>query len=204
MAKIETVEALRALYPPPGHRAVAKELSSLDPHCRHFISLSPFLLLASSAGGDGPADVSPRGEAPGFVAVEDEKTLLLPDRPGNNRLDSLTNILSNPEVALIFFIPGVRETLRVNGTAELYDDADLLERFRERDKLPRLVLRITVRQAFLQCAKAVLRSRLWDPDAQVERSVLPTIGEMLRDQIGGEGKVESEEAMLERYRAGLY
>jgi hypothetical protein len=203
MAKIETLEALRALYPSPGHRAVAKELDHLDPHCRHFISLSPFLLLASAAS-DGPADVSPRGESPGFVAVEDEKTLLLPDRPGNNRLDSLTNILSNPEVALIFLIPGVRETLRVNGTAEIRDDAELLERFRERDKLPRVVLRITVRQAFLQCAKAVLRSGLWDPEAQVDRSVLPTIGEMLRDQIGGEGEVESEEAMLERYLAGLY
>ena len=160
MAKIETVEELRQIYTSPKERALKKELNRLDRHCRRFIELSPFLVL-SSYGKNGLCDASPRGEAPGFVHIFDEKTLLLPDRPGNNRLDSLSNILINSAVGLIFFIPGVEEVLRINGRAEIRNDPELLERFRIRAKLPATVLRIEVEEAYLHCAKAIMRSELW-------------------------------------------
>ena len=204
MAKIETVEQLRALYTkPPSDRALRKVLDRLDPHCRRFIELSPFLLLASSAA-DHTADVSPRGDGPGFVQVLDDTTIAIPDRPGNNRLDTLTNLLGNPEVALIFMVPGVAETLRINGTAEIRDDADLCERFAVDGKLPLSVVLVTVREAYLHCAKSIMRSRIWDPDTRIERSEMPSMGQMIKDQIGSTEPAESQEEMVERYRATLY
>ncbi len=135
--------------------------------------------------------------------MADETTLILPDRPGNNRLDSLTNILENPGIGLIFLIPGVDETLRINGTAEIRVDEDLRRASAVEGKLPTSVLRISVREAYLHCAKAFMRSRLWDPEAQVERSVLPTLGQMLKDQIGL-AEAESQEAMLARFQHAMY
>ncbi|QRG07517.1 pyridoxamine 5'-phosphate oxidase family protein [Xanthobacter dioxanivorans] len=208
MARIADPDALRRLYGQPSGRSVDKELGWLDPHCRHFISLSPFVLIAT-ADAAGATDVSPRGDTPGFVAAT-RAELLIPDRPGNNRLDSLTNILATGRVGLLFLIPGVDETLRVNGRAAIHDDADLLARFAVGGKAPRTVLRVEVEAAYLHCAKAFMRSRLWDARAQVERSALPTMGEMLRDQIaskpdaGATIEAESQEAMVERYRALLY
>ena len=203
MAKIHTAEALRALYPQPGERSQRKELSYLDTHCRRFVELSPFVVIGSS-GADGPGDTSPRGGPPGFVQCFDETTLLLPDWPGNHRLDTLHNLIENPRVGLLFLIPGVRECLRVNGEAEIWDDEDLRGRFEVDGKRPRTVVRITVQQAYLHCAKAILRSGLWDPSTYVDRSILPTMGQMLKDQLGTSGAPETEEAMLARYRAALY
>ena len=148
-------------------------------------------------------DATPRGGDPGFVTVADERTLLLPDRPGNNRLDSLSNLTEHPEIGLLFMIPGVDETLRVNGTVELRTDAELAEPFRVGRRPPAVVLRITVREAYLHCGKALMRSHLWDAQAQIDRSELPTLGLMLRDQVGS-GKAESQAEMVERYRGELY
>lgn len=203
MAAIETVDDLRALYGHPKGRTVDKVLPRLDRHCRRFISMSPFALLATT-GADGSVDVSPRGDGPGFVAVEEDGAVLLPDRPGNNRLDSLVNILERPRVGLLFLIPGVDESLRVNGCASIEADRELTARFAVDGRAPRTVLRVEVEEAFLHCAKALMRSKLWSAEAQVERSVLPTMGEMLRDQTDGSGEAESQQAMVARYAALLY
>lgn len=203
MAHIDSLEALRTVYKPANPRSVAKVIPVLDGHCRRFIALSPFLLLATG-GPDGTSDVSPRGDGPGFVKVADDTTLLLPDRPGNNRLDSLENIIARPGIGLLFMVPGVDETLRVNGTAEIRTDPDLLADFAVGGKLPLSVIRITVKEAYLHCAKALMRSHLWSREAQVERSVLPTMGEMLQDHTSGAFKAETQEEMLKRYREVLY
>lgn len=203
MAKITTQEQLRGIYAMPKGRPLAKQLDRLERHCRRFIELSPFLVMGTQ-GADGLGDVTPRGEQPGFVHVLDDHTVAIPDRPGNNRLDSMTNILANPAVALIFLIPGIDETFRINGHAEIRDDAELLRRFEVNGKLPRAVILVHVVEAYLHCAKALMRSRLWDADAQVDRPVLPTMAEMLRDQTGGAVELESPEDMRERYRRVLY
>lgn len=192
--------ALRALYGEPGRLALLKEQDHLDENCRHFIELSPFLCLATS-GADGRADNSPRGDAPGFVEVADEKTLLLPDRPGNNRIDSLANIVHRPDVGLLFFIPGFTETLRINGRARLSTAPDLLARFTVDGRLPKLVVVITVDEAFLQCSKALIRSRLWEEDAKVDRTTLPTLGRMIADVVdarASKATVKSYDDLIDR------
>lgn len=203
MAAITSTETLRAIYPPPTERALKKQLDRLDKHCRSFIGLSPFLVI-SSMGSDGLADASPRGDLSGFVKVLDDTTIAIPDWPGNNRLDTLTNILAEPAIGLLFLVPGVDEVLRVNGVAELRDDEELRRPFERSGKLPRLVILVQVKEAYLHCAKAVLRARLWDPASRVERSVLPSMNEMIRDQTGGDGSVEPQHEMIERYRKVLY
>jgi PPOX class probable FMN-dependent enzyme len=154
--------ALRACYPAPAERSVRKTLRALDGHMRAFVALSPFLCLGTS--GENGGDVTPRGDAPGWVHVPDDHTLLIPDWPGNNRLDSLSNVVENPRVALLLFVPGVSETLRVNGTAEISTAPELLGRWTVNDKHPRSVLKVTVTEAYLHCAKALLRSKLWEDD----------------------------------------
>lgn len=202
MARIETAEALRGLYGPPGVRSARKQLDRLDPHARRLVALSPFCLLATS-GADGLCDVTPRGDAPGFVEVADDQTLVLPDRPRNNRLDSLLNILERPGVGLLFVVPGVDETLRVNGTAEIRTDEALLDRHAVEGKRPKSVLVVAVREVYLHCAKAFMRSRLWDPSAHVDRASLPSMGEMLRDQLRlSDGETQAQ--MLKRYAETLY
>jgi PPOX class probable FMN-dependent enzyme len=177
---IRDASALRDVYPSPSERAVRKSLPALDRHMRRFISLSPFLCLGTSSEGGG--DVTPRGDAPGFVHVLDDATLLIPDWPGNNRLDSLTNIAANPHVGLLFFVPGMDETLRVNGDAEISMDPALLARWTVNGRQPRSVLRVTVREAFLHCAKALIRSRLWKDDYKIERQQMPPYSEMIKEQ----------------------
>ena len=199
---VRTNEELRQRYAEPRERSLRKQLDHLDPHCCRFVELSPFCVLAT-CGPDGLPDATPRGGEPGFVHVLDERTLLLPDRPGNNRLDSLSNLTANPGVGLLFFVPGVDETLRVNGTAELRDEPELVGRFDRQGKLPATVLVVSVREAYLHCAKALMRSRLWDAEAQVERSTLPSLGEMLRDQLGL-AEAETQDEMVARYRQSLY
>jgi PPOX class probable FMN-dependent enzyme len=203
VAAIRSAAELRERYREPGERALRKQLDRLDGHCRRFVELSPFLVLATT-GPDGLADATPRGGDPGFVHVADERTLLLPDRPGNNRLDSLTNLAANGGVGLLFLIPGVDETLRVNGTAELHDDDELRGRFDREGRLPATVVVVTVHEAYLHCAKALMRSRLWDPEARIDRSELPSLGEMLRDQLGTTEPPETREQMVRRYREQLY
>jgi uncharacterized protein len=200
--KIETISQLRALYPPAIERSLKKQLSYLDEHCQRFISLSPFVVMASS-GNAFAMDASPRGGVPGFIKALDQHTLLIPDAKGNNRLDSLENIVQTGKVGLLFLIPGVDETLRVNGTAVLSTASDRIDLFSEEKHRPRLVIEVTVVDAYLHCAKALMRSALWSPSSLVERSVLPTMGEMINSQSGGSVAVETQAEMVARYAADL-
>ena len=199
---IENVDALRALYPPAKDRAVNKQLAHLDRHCRQFIALAPFVVLSSSSAA-WTMDASPRGGAPGFVKTLDEHTLLIPDAPGNNRLDTLENIIATRQLGLLFLIPGVDETLRVNGTAVLSCDADTLEHFADERRRPKLVIKVAVKEAYLHCAKALMRSDLWNAERHVDRAALPTMGQMLKDQIGGAAPAESHEEMMRRFAEDL-
>jgi PPOX class probable FMN-dependent enzyme len=197
-----TLKTLAAHYDPPRERSAAKALPHLDRHITRFIELSPFCVLAT-VGGDGSLDCSPRGGAPGFVRVEGPNRLLMPDRPGNNRLDSFRNLLSGSgEVALIFFVPGFDETVRVAGRASLTVDPALLAGMVEFGRPPRAVLRVEVREAMLHCAKALMRSKLWDADAQVDRGLLPSLGEMIHEQTGL-GAAETHAQMQARYAETL-
>ena len=181
---IETVEELRSSYGEPSERAVKKSLDRLDRHCRRFIELSPFVVIASS-GADGRADCSPRGDAAGFVAVLDDRTVLLPDRRGNNRADSLNNVLENPYVGLLFMIPGADETLRLNGRAALTTDPILLDPLAVNGRAQRSGLVVEVEEVFLQCTKALVRAKLWADESRVDRkAALPSFGQMLADHVG--------------------
>lgn len=199
---IETLEGLRKTYPEPKPRALAKQQERLDKHCRRFIGLAPFLVMAT-AGKDGRVDASPRGGAPGFVRVVDDKTLHLPDALGNNRLDSFTNIVQTSNVGLIFFIPGIDETLRVNGNGKLRDDAELLRQFPHERHPPRIVLEICVEEAYLHCAKALMRSKLWAPDYHMERSAFPSMGQMIKDQSGSSEPGETQAEAIARYKTEI-
>lgn len=196
---ITTEAQLRALYAAPGERALAKQLGHLDRHCQRFIALSPLCVLASGGGAGEMLDASPRGGRPGFVKVAGAHRLLLPDAGGNNRLDTLTNLLRDPRVGLLFFVPGVDETLRVNGTAHLREEAEFTGQFAGERQEPKLVIEVQVREAYLHCAKALMRSRLWDVQAQVERGALPTLNEMIHEQIGLAATPETQADMVARY-----
>ena len=174
---IRSLEQLSEHYDPPKERVILKQIDHLDEHCRAFIAASPFALLATS--GPSGVDVSPRGDEPGFVHVEDDTTLMLPDRRGNNRIDSIKNIVQNSYAGMIFLVPGINETFRVNGDAHVSVDPALLRRFAVDGKMPRSVIVIGVREAFLQCARALLRSDLWNPAKHVSRSALPSTGTVL-------------------------
>lgn len=193
---IDTEDALRAHYPAQSKIVRLKCLSAIDEHIARFISLSPFLVIGSSHPESG-TDVSPRGDAPGFAQVVDANTVMIPDRPGNNRLDTLSNMMANPEVGLIFFIPGVEETARLNGRAAMVTDAEKLSQFEVNGKAPRAAILVDVREAYLHCAKALKRSKLWEEDYRIDRAELPTLGRMVSDQINGEISVEDAEAGVE-------
>ena len=199
---IDSKEKLRTAYPPAKERSVKKQLTRLDRHCLKFLSLSPFVVL-SSGTVDGGFDASPRGGEPGFVKAPDAGTLLIPDAPGNNRLDTLENIIANGRLGLLFLIPGVDETLRVNGRARLEDDVSLIDHFKNEKQVPKLVIKVQVEDVYLHCAKALMRSKLWSAENRVERSVLPTMGQMLADQIGEPALAETQAQMLERYKTEL-
>lgn len=177
-------QSLRDMFPPVHTLAKLKSLPALDDHARAFIRRAPFVCLGTQ-GADGTADVSPRGDPAGFVAVLDDQTLAIPDRPGNNRLDSLSNIIANPHVGLLFMIPGFDETLRVNGQATLVTDPDVLDQLRVHDRAPRLAIVIRVNEVFLHCAKAFRRSRLWDAAAHQDRAEMPSLMQILLDQTIG-------------------
>ncbi|MFP6697503.1 MAG: pyridoxamine 5'-phosphate oxidase family protein [Alphaproteobacteria bacterium] len=189
---------LRGLHDAVNPLARDKAIPNLEPHSIHFISLSPFLCIASS-DPDGPADVSPRGDAPGFVKVLDDKTLLIPDRIGNNRLDTSANIANNPHIGLIFLVPGVTETLRVNGQARICTDGEVMAEFEVRGKMPKTGLLVAVEEVMFQCSKALIRSRLWDDDYRVERkSAMPSLGKMIKDQIGLAEPAEEVEGYIQK------
>lgn len=202
-ATISNAETLRGLYGPPSERAARKVLPRLDRHCRHFIALSPFLVIGT-ADAQGRADCSPRGDAPGFVVVLDDSTLLIPDRLGNNRVDTMTNIVENPNIGLIFFVPGINETLRVNGKARVTTDPALLVPLAVGGKAPRTGILVAVEEAFLHCAKALIRSGLWQVESQVDRKSFPSLGRILADQIGGMDPAAAEAGIEESYRTRLY
>jgi PPOX class probable FMN-dependent enzyme len=174
----------------------------LDEHCRRFIQLSPFVVIASASVFHA-MDASPRGGGPGFVKSLDERTLLIPDASGNNRLDTLENIIETGMVGLLFMIPGVDETLRVNGSARLSCAPEHIQIFSGEKRRPKLVIEVVVAQAYMHCAKALMRSRLWDESYKVGRSILPTMGQIINDQIGANTPAESQEDMLARYTAEL-
>jgi PPOX class probable FMN-dependent enzyme len=200
---ITDVATLERLYGHPSGAAVEKEVDYIHPHYRRLIAASPFVVLATS-GPEG-LDTSPRGDPAGFVMVEDEKTLLIPDRRGNNRVDSLRNIISNPHVALLFLIPGVGETLRVNGRAMISTAPALLDRFAVGGRLPRSVIVVRVDTVFFQCSRAVFRARLWDPAQHIDRASLPSLGTMLADI--SQSRIDAatyDRGLYERLKAQLY
>ncbi len=200
---ISNVSELRETYRPPVARAHQKVLDRIDEHSRRFIELSP-LCVISSIGADGRADTSPRGDPPGFVTVLDEQTLLIPDRPGNRQVDTLQNVLFNPNVGLLFLVPGMNETLRVSGTGKIVTDADLLAPQSIKDRPPLSGLQVVVEEAFLHCGRSLIRSRLWDPAVQIDRSAYPTYGQVLADQINGADAVEIDASEDEANRDRLY
>ena len=203
---ISAEDALRSTLGEPSDVVKAKISNRLNPLTRQFVERSPFLCLATS-GADGSCDVSPRGDPPGFVRILDERTLLLPDRPGNRIADTLTNLLEDPRIALLFLIPGIGDTFRVNGRARIVDDAELLAPSAVDGKVPRLGLLVSIEEAYTQCSKALIRSDLWNPEHHVDRSELPSSGEILRsvreDEFDAEG-YDRERAARYARGDGLY
>jgi PPOX class probable FMN-dependent enzyme len=203
---VVTTEAeLRALLGFPSELAIKKEHDALDVHCRAFIALAPFMLLGTTDSA-GRCDVSPRGDGPGFVQVLDDRTLVIPDRPGNKRFDSLRNILSHGGVGLLFMIPGVEETLRVNGRARLIRDADVLARLAVRGKVPTLAIAVEVQEAFLHCAKALKRSQLWREESWPGEDALVSRAQIFLDHAPRPGVTveEMEAALAQSYAKNLY
>jgi hypothetical protein len=200
-------QALRGLFPAQTPLAIHKCRDALDAHAQGFISRSPFLCIGTQHV-DGRADVSPRGDPAGFVRILDSRTLAIPDRPGNNRLDSLCNILANPCVGLLFIIPGFDDTLRVNGRARLVTDHDLLESMRVNDRLPKLAIVVEVQEVFMHCAKAFRRSHLWDPEHFRDRGEMASLSKIILDQTTGapaDGEMQRiDDDLEEEYRRTLY
>jgi PPOX class probable FMN-dependent enzyme len=199
MTKVTTLEELDALYGEPVEASILKEIDYISDHYRVFVDKAPFVVIAT-AGPEG-LDCSPRGDPAGFVRVVDKKTVMIPDRRGNNRIDALRNIVRDPRCALLFLIPGVGNTLRINGTAEIINDPELNESFAFKGKLPRTVLKVTAEKVYFQCPKALVRSRLWDPDARIARSELPSTGEILQALTNGKYHAETYDAAYPKRQA---
>ena len=204
---ITSEQMLLGLFPPTHELAAQKVLRTLDKHAQDFIRRSPFLCIGTQ-DANGKADVSPRGDPAGFVRILDEKTLAIPDRPGNNRLDTLTNILANPTVGLLFIIPGFDDTLRINGKARLVTDPELLETMVMNGRAPRLAIMVSVQEVFLHCAKAFRRSKLWDPKHFQDRDSMPSLMKIILDQTGGApdgDEMQKRDADLEAdYKTSMY
>jgi PPOX class probable FMN-dependent enzyme len=200
---VTTMSELEALFDKPYPPSLLKEVDRVTPHYRALIEASPFMVLATS-GPEG-LDCSPRGDPAGFVRVVDEHTLLIPDRRGNNRIDSMRNLVRDPRVALLFLIPGVSETMRIVGRAAISTDPELCAQFVMQGKAPRCVLVVTVERAYFQCAKAIVRSKLWDQATQVDRASLPTTGTIISEITGGKhGGEEHDRTAPERIKATIY
>jgi PPOX class probable FMN-dependent enzyme len=208
MSGIKERQELRDKLGEVGPLAAGKTIRKIDKYARTFIEHSPFLCIGT-ADAEGNADVSPRGDPMGFVRVIDDKTIIIPDRPGNNRADTMQNILANPNIGILFLIPGIEDTLRLNGKAEIIDDPEALAPAAVNGKPPKLGIRVKVDEVFFHCAKAFRRSKLWDPAAQQDRAILPSLARMVMEQARAceveeeeAGKVEEE--IQEAYRTNLY
>ena len=195
---IQTLDQLRSLFKAPSERAILKELTHIDKHIQRFISLSPFLVI-STGDQNHQMDASPRGGEAGFVKVLDPQTLLIPDSPGNNRLDSLSNILATSQIGLLFFVPGIDEVVRLNGRATIQTDVELLKHFQEMTNKPKLVIQVIVEAAYMHCPKAMMRSKLWSVEQHQSIDAMPTLGEIIRDQTKMPAPLESREDMIKRY-----
>ena len=202
---IESVEALRQMYPQASARSRAKQLDRLDEAMRRFVAHAPLCVLASAGTAGGLLDASPRGGPPGFVQVADERTLLIPDATGNNRLDTLENLVADPRIGVLFLVPGVDEVLRVNGTARLRDEAAYTQRFATpgATRLPALVIEVQVQEAYLHCPKALMRAQVWNPAARVATGTFPSMNAMLKSQLGSAIVTETDEEAAARYRTQL-
>jgi PPOX class probable FMN-dependent enzyme len=202
---VTTEQELRDIVGLPTARSIQKERATIDAHCRAFIQYSPLLLMAT-AGADGSCDISPKGDAPGFVLVLDERRLVIPDRPGNKRMDGMKNLLANPHIGLIFLVPGRPETLRINGRAWISRDPDLLQRSAVQGRMPLLVVGVETDQCFLHCGKASLRSQLWTPELWPDVDALPSLACALFDQIQPDGVTlqEYERDIEDGYVKRLY
>jgi len=199
---VEDIAEIREIYGEPAERTVKKQLPRLEKHSRAFIKLSPFLVIAST-DPSGRCDASPKGDAPGFVAVLDDQTLLIPDRLGNNRVDTISNLLAAPGIGLIFFVPGINETLRVNGRAQITTDPALLKPCAVNGKVPRSGILITADEVYFHCGKALIRADLWNPEKHVPRGEWPSLGRIIAEQIGTDPE-EGERMTAESYRTRLY
>ena len=198
---ITSREQLQQLYAAPAERALLKQQWELDRYCLRFIALSPFLVMSTGGSNGSLLDASPRGGKPGFVMAADSNTLLIPDAGGNNRLDSLCNLVDDPRLGLLFFVPGFDETLRVNGTAQLRDEAHYTALFASDYFRPKLVIEVNVKEAYLHCAKALMRSKLWSAEAQVSRNVMPSLNQIIQSQMGITTEPEAQDLMVARYKA---
>lgn len=200
--QIKTEAQLRELYGFPSGRSKEKVLSNLEKHAIHFIAMSPFLVMSTS-NNKGQLDASPRGGAPGFVKVLSKTSIVIPDAKGNNIVDSISNIVETGTVGVLFLIPGIDETLRINGNAFISTDAKYLELFTSENTPPKACVVVTIEELFLHCAKAFMRSKLWDEKAKIDRNSFPTMGQMLKDQLGTSESPESREDMIKRYEKDL-
>jgi uncharacterized protein len=204
MCYLSDASELRPLYRDPSSMVLEKQIDWIDPHCRDFIARSPLVMLGSIHPGRG-LDVSPRGDPPGFVRILDEHHLAIPDRPGNNRLDTMENLLADPRIGLLFVIPGIADVLRINGTARLSRAQPLLESMAANGKLPKLAIVVKVTEVFLHCARALMRARLWSNDYRVERDQLPTLGRMIVEQAKPAGlTVEEADTRINAAYDNLY
>jgi uncharacterized protein len=194
---VTSVEELRELYRPPGEGAVRKQIDRLDDNCRSFIAHAPFVLIGT-ADADGTCDVSPKGGPPGFVTVLDDRHLAIPDLPGNNRIDSMHNLVTNEGIGLLFVIPGLEETLRVNGRGWIVRDEGVLDRCVVQERRPHVVIGVEVEAAYIHCAKSFRRAAMWQPESWPDRSDMPTIACMLRDHTSSTLSAQEIEAGLER------
>jgi PPOX class probable FMN-dependent enzyme len=199
---VAAIDTVREHHPKPMTRATGKVLRRLDKHCRAMLELSTFCVIGTQ-GPEG-ADVSPRGDPPGFVRVIDDRHILLPDRIGNNRFDSYANLFHNPNIGLLFLVPGMSEILRINGIARVTDDAALLASSAVQGRAPKFGLLIEMKEAYLHCAKAINRAKLWDASTHIDRSLLPSYGDMLAEQVAGLTREESEQQGAEMARRGMY
>lgn len=205
---IEAEGELRSKFGEAHPLAMTKSRPGLDKYSRQFIAMSPFVVV-STAGAEGKADLSPRGDPPGFVHIVDDHTILIPDRPGNNRLDTMANIVANPNVGCLFFIPGFEDTLRLNGKARITDDAELLKHCIVSGKTPKVGILIAVEEVFMHCAKALKRSKLWGPDYRQDRAQMPSIARIIMDQTCETGVDETAASKADEnvegdYKTGLY
>ena len=204
---INTVEELRELYDAPRQMVIDKQQDRLDQYSEQFLQLSPFSIL-STVSASGLMDCSPKGDYPGFIKVLDDRTIAIPDRPGNNRLDSITNIVENPQIGILLLVPGFGECLRVNGEARIVTNKPLLEQFEYQGKLPKSVIVVAIKEVYFHCAKAIARSQLWKEAAQVDRAVMPSLGRIIMAQVNAEAKEEEvravEEGIEERLKTTLY